>query len=176
MTKRKTTPHLKRGPKPKPPEPSEPPRREVGRPETPLSVRPYRYMLAYYEALVIMGLSRRRAAVWLEAMYKGPVTVTVDDCRVSLSVELQEAIDLGDFAKDCDALRAVVKWHAAKPDDLAWIMTMSEALRIASGPWHPDASDMVLRLAASANETAWAREVLLPMLRRQRPGRAGISG
>jgi hypothetical protein len=175
MTARKTTPHLKRGPKPKPkPKPPQPPKRKVGRPEMPLRVQPYRYMLAYYEALATMGhLGRRRAAVWLEAMYKGPITVNVAEhgtkYGVSLSVKLTEAIDLEEFAKDCDSLRALAKWHAAKPDDLAWLMTMGEAARIAGGPWHPDAIDIVLRLAALANEVAWARKVLLPMLRKGEP-------
>ena len=148
--------------------------RDVGRPETPLRDRPDRYVLAYYEALVALGLSRRRAAVCLQAMYKGPITVAVDDItpdlsRVSFTVKLPTAtFDLGDFAKDCDRLRALVKWHATRPDDLAWLITMGEAVRIAASGWRPGANDTVLRLAASVNETAWARRVLLPMLARQR--------
>ena len=125
MTKRKTTPHLKRGPKPKP----RPPKRKVGRPETPLSAQPYRIALAIYEALVAMGLSRRKAVVWLEAMYKGPITTTVEESSIVLSIVQPKGIDLEDFAKDCECLRSLARWHAAKPDDLAWLRSMSEAHR-----------------------------------------------
>ena len=165
-------PGAKRG-RPRKPKLPAAPKRDVGRPETPLSAKPYRYALAFYEAYVAMGVSRRRAIVTLEAMYKGPVTVTVDECRggyrVTVSVELTERIDLDDFAKDCECLRSLTKWHAAKPGDLAWLRPMSEAVRIAMGPWYPEASDMVLRLAASADETAWAREKLLPVLLAEKP-------
>jgi hypothetical protein len=183
MTARKTTPHLRRGPKPKP----KPPRlvkRGVGRPEVPLSAKPYRHLLVFCERLVAMGLSRRTAAVYMEAMYRGPITTKVVEHKprasspprygLVMQVALQELrdpgdFDLEDFAKDCDALRALWKWHAARPADLVWLRTMTEALNIASGPWHLDASDNVLRLAASANETEWAQRVLLPMLREKEP-------
>jgi hypothetical protein len=168
MTARKTTPHLKRG-RPAKPKLPQPPKRNVGRPRVPLRVRPDRYVLAYYEALVKMGVSRRKAAQILLVLYKGPSTVTADDRSLSVTVRLPTGIDLGDFAKECDRLRALVKWRAAKPDDLAWLRSMSEAIRIAFGQWRPGASDIVMRLAASADETAWATEVLLPMLRIEEP-------
>ena len=45
MTARKTTPHLKRGPKPKP----KPPKRAQGRPEVRLRDHPDRYTVARFD-------------------------------------------------------------------------------------------------------------------------------
>jgi hypothetical protein len=66
--------------------------------------------------------------------------------------------------KHLERCRDVARRHAKKPDDLAWLRFMGGAIRIAVGPWHPEGREMVLRLAASANEIAWAERVLLPML------------
>ena len=57
MTKRKTTPHLKRGPKPKP----KPPKRSKGRPAVPLREHPDRYTVARFDV----------ADWWLKNMVKG---------------------------------------------------------------------------------------------------------
>jgi hypothetical protein len=173
MTARKTTPHLRRGPKPKlGPKPPQPPKRVVGRPDTPLSERPDRYVLAYSEALVMMGLSRRKAAQLFEMLYKGPITdITVDDDpphRITIKVKTGD-IDLGEFAKECDRLRALVKSRAPNAADLAWLTTMAEAVMIACEPWRPDARDTILRLAASMNETEWATQHLLPAVARRAP-------
>jgi hypothetical protein len=173
MTARKTTPHLRRGRKPKQgPKPPQPPKRVVGRPDTPLSERPDRYVLAFSEALVMMGLSRRKAAQLFEMLYKGPIMdVTVADeppYRITVTVKTGD-IDLGEFAKECDRLRALVKSRAPNAADLAWLTTMAEAVMIACEPWRPDARDTILRLAASMNETEWARGHLLPMLRAREP-------
>ena len=169
-------PGAKRGRPAKPKLPK--PKRDAGRPEIPLSGRPERYLLAHYEAFVSMGFSRRKAAQVLELLYKGPLTdISVADewpyC-ITLKVRPTTEIDLEEFAKDCDALRALVKFHAAKPDDLALLMTMAEAVRIAMGPWRPDGGDIILRLTSPINETAWAREVLLPILRASKPARSRI--
>ena len=111
----------------------------------------------------------------VQAAHHRLITVTID--RIENGPEGMPE----DFIKHCERQRAIVRRHAAKPADWAWLQPLSEAIRIAGGPWHPDASDMVLRLAASANETAWARRVLLPMLLAKepaapRPGAAGGNG
>ena len=60
MTARKTTPHLKRGPKPKP----KPPKRAKGRPEVRLRDHPDRYTVARFDV----------ADTWLKKLLKGTRT------------------------------------------------------------------------------------------------------
>jgi hypothetical protein len=161
MTKR--IPGAKRG-RPAKPKPPKRARREAGRPETPLSMRPGRYRLAVYEALVSEGFSRRAAMQMLQAAHSGLLRATADGVAIWMNPKDREG-----FAKHCERIRVLARRHAAKPADQAWLRAMSEAIRIAVGPWHPAASAIVLRLAASANETEWARRKLLPMLLAEAP-------
>jgi hypothetical protein len=163
-------PGAKRGRPAKPKDPDRP-RQGTGRPVTPLSERPNRYFFACYEAIIGNGLSRRAAIRILEAARLDYLTVT--DKAVLLMLNQR---DRDIFFKHCERLRAIARWHASRPDDLAWLRPMSEAIRIASGPWHPEAADTVLRLAMSANETAWAKRVLLPALRAKEPAVQEFAG
>jgi Protein of unknown function DUF72 len=81
-----------------------------------------------------------------------------------VGVPAQELVE----QKVYEAFREVGR-HAAKPDDAAWLWSMSETVRISMGSRHPEASDRVLDLAASANGTEWARKVLLPRLLKGKP-------
>jgi hypothetical protein len=120
MTKRKTTPHLKRGPKPQP----RPPKRKAGRPEKPLCAQPYRHWLAHYEALVVMGFGRRQAMRLVEAAHECPVA---EDGHIYFTIRLP-------IEKNSERLRALAKRHAARPEDRAWLKAAVEAILIAAAP------------------------------------------
>jgi len=180
----------KRGRPKKPPRPERPRQHDAGRPETPLCTRPYRYALAYCEALATIPISQRAAILLARAAYNGAHLTIAADGLPKLVVAAQSSVNPLDAArtdaeiaaerdpfklaadedpdKHLERCRDIARQHAKKPADLAWLRSMGSALRIAAGLWHPEAREMVLRLAASANETAWAKRVLLPMLDRKR--------
>ncbi|HZZ26119.1 MAG TPA: hypothetical protein VFE60_27790 [Roseiarcus sp.] len=164
-----------------------------GRPGRALSKRPYRYALALYEALSA-NASRRMAMRVVQVAYNGLLLVEEADGSLKVMTAAQDYVNHRlhaartdaeaatepdpfklvdeDFDKHRDRCRAIARWHAdaiENPDDVTWVRSMSEAIRIATGPWCEGASGAVLDLAASANETAWATEVLLPMLRARKP-------
>jgi hypothetical protein len=185
MTKR--VPGAKRG-RPKKQELPKRPRREAGRPGRQLCTRPYRYALAYYEALASIPVSRRMAMFVAHAAYNGGLLTMEADgspnvvaapqgyvnplhaARAAAAIAAEpdpfKLVD-EDFDKHRERCREIAKWHAKQPDDLAWLRSMSRAIRIATGPWSADASENVLALAEAADEVAWARRVLLPMLDRK---------
>ena len=149
MTKPKTTPHLKRGPKPKPPKPAKPKGRP-GRPErVPLHLHPRRYEIAGVAAVFRMIGSMRTGAFFM-TWYRGDNPKKDPD------------------PKDVDRLRKLVEaYRGTTPDDLAWLNAMGAAISVTMMYAHMDielAIEEVTRRAASVGEMGFAERVLLPPL------------
>jgi hypothetical protein len=142
-----------------------------GRPSEPLRTRPYRYALVYYEVMAsIPGMSRRRAMLIVQAAYNGVFVTEAGSIKVQPAAQDHPIerdpfkLDDSDFAKHRERCRAIAKRHATKPDDVAWLRAMSEAMLIAARPRSADAAELVLALAASVGEEEWARRELIPMM------------
>jgi hypothetical protein len=151
VTKRKTTPHLKRGPKPKAPKPPKP-KGKPGRPErVPLRQHPLRYNIAHAVAASGMTGSSMRGGATLFSWY-----------------ELGRQPKKDPDEKYVDRLRKLIEAYThSTPEDLLWLDTMADAVFIAVMFANIDAEaaiEEVTRRASSIGEMEYAEKVLLPSL------------
>jgi hypothetical protein len=157
MTQRKTTPHLKRGPKPKP----KPPKRARGHPHLPLHLHPHRHKIATQEAMTWLLESGWTASVALIDM-------------ATKHLPLPDA----EFVRAADRLRFLARPYRTDAADGAWLHAARDAIVTVMGTViRPDLADIaeqkVLSLAASINETDWARRQLLPLIEETREAPRG---
>ena len=155
MTKRKTTPHLRPGPKPKP----KPPKRAKGRPEVSLREHPDRYVVARFDL----------ADTWPKEIVAGG----------RLSAALVRGVDTVHRSRDVDDLRMaadrlrVMARRYRKPDDMEWRKAIGTsvafALLTAADPIaNPNELAIICGVivdeAASVGEEEWARREVLPLI------------
>jgi hypothetical protein len=156
MTARKTTPHLKRGPKPKP----KPPKLAWGRPAVPLRQHPDRFLLARYDV----------AAAWLQKGRRlGAGTV--------LSIAMQREREFKRMA--ANRLRRMAQRYT-RPEDMAWRQGIATAVALTiQTPAEPATSPAELEIiesriidaATCVGEVEWAQRELLPLLTLRLPSR-----
>ena len=151
MTARKTTPHLKRGPKPKPKQP----KRAKGRPEVRLRDHPDRYTVARFDV----------ADLWLRNMTKGKRLRAGFVQSMSMFQQGQSAANL---RKAADRLRTIAKRYS-NPDDMKWRRTIAKAVgqtmlgAAVGGEPEQGRISLIMEHAASVGETEWVRRELLPL-------------
>ena len=157
MTKR--VPGAKRGRpgKPKPPKVS----RSKGRPSEPLHLHPQRYAIGAIDAATMIFGSERKASQALSGAVLGePIELDANRpemARLSIPMPLQE------FRKVADRLRKQAQWYTSAADML-WRQAISQAIVLAI-TLGPASEQAVFARAEAVDEVAWARRVLLPMMR-----------
>ena len=155
MTKRKTTPHLKRGPKPKP----KPPKREVGRPEVPLRDHPDRYLIARYDV----------ADTWLRKILKGSRTRAITVLVLQQGEAVADPYMFAELRKTADNLRTMARRHK-KPDDMKWRRAIAQAVAHTllaaadGGESEQGRINLILEYAASVGEAEWVEREVLPLI------------
>jgi hypothetical protein len=155
MTARKTTPHLKRGPKPKP----KLPKRSKGRPAGSLREHPDRYAVARFDV----------ADRWLKSMVKGNRLRAGMVLGVDMARQRQDAAAM---RKAADRFRTMARRYG-KPADMEWRKAIGTAvafaLLTAADPiTNPNELAIICSVitdqAASVGEEEWARRELLPLI------------
>lgn len=157
MTKRKTTPHLKPGPKPKP----KPPKRSKGRPKTPLRDHPDRYTVARFDV----------ADTWLKKFVAGE--------RLSAALVLgvgavHRRRNVDELRIAADRLRVMARRYQ-KPDDMKWRRAVAKAVghtligAAAGGEPEPGRISLIMEYAAAAGEAEWVEREVLPLITLKSP-------
>jgi hypothetical protein len=156
MTKRKTTPHLNRGPKPK--QGPKLPKRSKGRPEVPLRAHPDRYLLARYDV----------ADTWLRKLLNGTRT-RATAVRTTGVEAVSTPRKLAEVLKTSENLRLMARRYK-KPDDMKWrraiAFAVGHTLLGAATDGGPEQGriDLIMEYAAAAGEAEWVEREVLPLL------------
>lgn len=156
MTKRKTTPHLKRGPKPQP----KPPKRSRGRPTMPLRQHPDRYMLARFDV----------AHQWLPKVLTGTRTMAKAVRTIDVLQPITDPRKMDDLYKAGDSLRTMARRYR-RPADMRWRIGVGNAIGHAlmaaavcvDGKVEQGRIDLIMDYAAAVGETEWVRREVLPL-------------
>jgi hypothetical protein len=156
-------PNARRGRPPKP----KPPKRPASRPPNSLHLHPQRYAIAALDAAALFGGNERRASLALLGAAVGePIELAERWPEMArLSVPMSEK----EFRKAADRLRKLAQWYIS-PADLLWRSAIAQAIVFAVklGPAMPDVAEQAaIDRARAVDEAAWAREILLPLIRGQ---------
>jgi hypothetical protein len=161
MTKR--VPGAKRG-RPKKLKPPKVSRRNC-RPTVPLYLHPQRYAIGTLDAVtMIFGSERKASQALLGTVFSESKLDTDRPEMARLSVQMS----LKEFRKIADRLRKQAQWYTSSAD-LLWRQAISQAIVFAI-KLGPASEQAVLARAEAVHEVAWARQVLLPLMRPKRAG------
>jgi hypothetical protein len=139
-----------------------------------LYLHPQRYAVAALDAAAMLfaGGSERQASLALWGVAVGE-PIELDAKRPEMtrfSVPMSEK----ELRQAADRIRKLAQWYVS-PADLLWRAAIAQALVLAVTLGQPDILEqVVIQRAGAVDEAAWARETLLPLIRRRRqqlPGR-----
>ena len=148
------------------------PPKPKGRRAVPLREHPSRYIIAIFDAMSdLFGGERNGARVIVTSERLGRTSSIISK---NLHYPLPEAIT-AEFERAAEKVRLTAYRHA-RPDDMKWRKPMMRSIgytlaAAAAGKDWREARPMIERTiighADAAGEAAWARQVLLPLLKRE---------
>jgi hypothetical protein len=147
--------------------------RGKGRRKTPLRQHQDRYSIGIFDVMVSMFEGERTgASVMVAAERKSRRSSIISkSLRYPLPTKIR-----AEFNQVADRVRTMAHWYTKDADDLKWRKAISKAIEYALAAacagkqWrecHPLVGQVIVSLAATVGEAAWARRVLLPLMERE---------